>query len=165
MIGFKHLAFDVPKLDPSIEALRGDGIEPDRVIDFNETIPGCRLAFFRDPEGSEFRIGNKWRITESVRGVARFPSPSPRWNEENKMPERTRRRSPDFLLHTVLAHLSEGCDLSALGSRRVVLCVTMVSCGLPHSRAASGYRRLANRPARLALSWPRSRLATLAEEA
>jgi glyoxylase I family protein len=51
-IGFKHLAFDVPKLEPAIEALRGDGIEPDRVIDFGAVIPGSRLVFFRDPEGN-----------------------------------------------------------------------------------------------------------------
>jgi hypothetical protein len=49
-----------------------------------------------------------------------LPIPSFRWKEENKMPERTRLAIPDFLLHTVLGHLSEGCDLSALGSRRVV---------------------------------------------
>jgi hypothetical protein len=30
------------------------------------------------------------------------------------MPERTRRRSAIFCLHTVFGHLSEGCDLSAL---------------------------------------------------
>ena len=51
-IGFKHLAFEVAKLEPAIEALRGDGIEPDPIIDFGETIPGCRLVFFRDPEGN-----------------------------------------------------------------------------------------------------------------
>jgi hypothetical protein len=39
----------VAKLEPAIEALRGDGIEPDPIIDFGETIPGCRLVFFRDP--------------------------------------------------------------------------------------------------------------------
>jgi glyoxylase I family protein len=52
LIGFKHLAFDVPKLEPAIEALRGDGIEPDRVIDFGAFIPGSRLVFFHDPEGN-----------------------------------------------------------------------------------------------------------------
>jgi glyoxylase I family protein len=51
-IGFKHLAFDVPKLEPAIEELRGDGIEPDPVIDFGHVIPGSRLVFFRDPEGN-----------------------------------------------------------------------------------------------------------------
>jgi glyoxylase I family protein len=60
-IGFKHLAFDVPKLDPSIDALRAAGIEADRVIDFNETIPGCRLAFFRDPEGNIIELMEGYR--------------------------------------------------------------------------------------------------------
>jgi hypothetical protein len=80
------------------------------------------------------------------------------------MPERTRRRSPIFCC-IVLAHLSDGCDLSALGSQGVVLCITMLSCALLHSQAASGYRRLVDRLARLALSWLRSRLATWVEEA
>jgi len=39
-----------------------------------------------------------------------------------------------------------------------------VSSALLHSEAGSGYRRLADRPVRLALSWPRNRLTTLAEE-
>jgi hypothetical protein len=55
--------------------------------------------------------------------------------------------------------------LEFAGSRCAVLSATMVGSALPHSQGASGYRRLADRPARLALSWPRSRLATLAEEA
>ena len=29
-VGFKHLAFDAPKLEPAIESLRADGIEPVR---------------------------------------------------------------------------------------------------------------------------------------
>jgi len=50
-IGFKHLAFNVPKLEPVIEALKADGIVPDPIIDAGIHIPGCRLVFFRDPEG------------------------------------------------------------------------------------------------------------------
>jgi hypothetical protein len=38
-----------------------------------------------------------------------------------------------------------GNFFGALGSRRVVLCVIMLSRGLPRSRVASGYRRLADR--------------------
>jgi hypothetical protein len=51
-IGFKHLAFDVPRLEPAIEALRADGIESDPIIDLGQLIPGCRIVFFRDPEGN-----------------------------------------------------------------------------------------------------------------
>jgi glyoxylase I family protein len=60
-IGFKHLAFDVSKLEPAIEALRGDGIEPDRVIDFGAVIPGSRLLFFRDPEGNIIELMEGYR--------------------------------------------------------------------------------------------------------
>jgi catechol 2,3-dioxygenase-like lactoylglutathione lyase family enzyme len=38
-IGFKHLAFDVPRLEPAIEALRADGIEREPIIDMSELIP------------------------------------------------------------------------------------------------------------------------------
>ena len=76
-----------------------------------------------------------------------------------------RERTPDFLLHTVLARLSLTvviCPLRLLtgGSFRYYgeLCLAAL-------QVASGYRRLADRLAKLALSWPRSRLATLAEEA
>ena len=51
-IGFRHVAFDVPKLEPVLQALRDDGIEPDPIIDAGNVIPGCRICFFRDPEGN-----------------------------------------------------------------------------------------------------------------
>jgi glyoxylase I family protein len=51
-IGFKHLAFDVPKLEPVLDALRADGIEPDPIIDCSHIAPGARIVFFRDPEGN-----------------------------------------------------------------------------------------------------------------
>ena len=58
-IGFKHLAFDALKLEPAIESLRADGIEPDPITDISKHIPGCRVVFFRDPEGNliEFMEG------------------------------------------------------------------------------------------------------------
>ena len=46
VIGLKHLAFDVPKLEPIIEALRADGIEPDPIVDVGRFIPGCRVVFY-----------------------------------------------------------------------------------------------------------------------
>ena len=51
-IGFKHLAFDVPKLEPFIEALKADGVACDPVIDCAAILPGLRLVFFRDLEGN-----------------------------------------------------------------------------------------------------------------
>ena len=51
-IGFKHLAFDVPKLEPLLEALQAEGIEPDPIIDMGHHAPGFRIVFFRDPEGN-----------------------------------------------------------------------------------------------------------------
>jgi glyoxylase I family protein len=55
-VGFKHLAFDAPKLELAIESLRTDGIEPDPVIDISKHIPGCRVVFFRDPEGNVIEL-------------------------------------------------------------------------------------------------------------
>ena len=52
VIGFKHLAFEVPRLEPAIAALRVDGIEPDPIIDLGDVIPGFRIVFFRDREGN-----------------------------------------------------------------------------------------------------------------
>ena len=60
-IGFKHLAFDVPKLEPVLEALRADGIEPDPIIDAGDFIPGLRLVFFRDPEGNVLELLEGYR--------------------------------------------------------------------------------------------------------
>ena len=52
VVGFKHLAFDVPQLEPAIAALRADGLEPDPIIDMGHVTPGFRIVFFRDPEGN-----------------------------------------------------------------------------------------------------------------
>jgi len=51
-IGFKHLAFDVPKLEPILDGLRADAIEPDPIIECGHVAPGLRIVFFRDPEGN-----------------------------------------------------------------------------------------------------------------
>jgi glyoxylase I family protein len=50
-VGFKHLAFNVPKLEPVIEGLKADGIECDPIIELPKLAPGFRIVFFRDPEG------------------------------------------------------------------------------------------------------------------
>ena len=51
-IGFKHLAFDVPKLEPVIAALQEDGVTCDAIIDCPNIAPGARIVFFRDLEGN-----------------------------------------------------------------------------------------------------------------
>jgi glyoxylase I family protein len=51
-VGYKHLAFDVPKLEPVIEALKADGIDTDPIIDVGHIVSGFRIVFFRDPEGN-----------------------------------------------------------------------------------------------------------------
>jgi glyoxylase I family protein len=51
-IGFKHLAFNVPKLEPVVEALKADGIACDAIIELPHLSPGFRIVFFRDPEGN-----------------------------------------------------------------------------------------------------------------
>jgi glyoxylase I family protein len=44
-IGFKHLALDVPKLEPILERLRAEGIEPEPIIDVGHIAPGFRIVF------------------------------------------------------------------------------------------------------------------------
>jgi glyoxylase I family protein len=51
-VGFKHLAFDVPRLEPVIAALQADGIQFDPIIDCDDVAPGVRIVLFRDPEGN-----------------------------------------------------------------------------------------------------------------
>jgi glyoxylase I family protein len=63
-VGFRHLAFDVPKLEPVIEALGADGVEPDPIEDVGELIPGLRVAFFRDPEGNILELLEGYRDEE-----------------------------------------------------------------------------------------------------
>ena len=50
-VGFKHLSFDVPKLESAIEPLRADGIEPDPIQDVGEHIPVCGSFSFVIPKG------------------------------------------------------------------------------------------------------------------
>jgi glyoxylase I family protein len=63
-IGFKHLAFDVPKLEPILEALQAEGIEPDPIIDVGHVAPGARIVFFRDPEGNILELMEGYRDEE-----------------------------------------------------------------------------------------------------
>ncbi len=60
-IGFKHLAFDVPKLEPMIEALRADGVTCDPIIDCSQVSPGLRIVFFRDLEGNIIELMENYR--------------------------------------------------------------------------------------------------------
>ena len=63
-VGFKHLAFDTPQLEPVIESLRADGIEPDPIVDISKHIPGGRVVFFRDPEGNLIEFFEGYRDEE-----------------------------------------------------------------------------------------------------
>jgi catechol 2,3-dioxygenase-like lactoylglutathione lyase family enzyme len=63
-IGFKHLAFEVPRLESATEALRADGIEPDPIIDMGQLISGCRIVFFRDREGNIVELMEGYRDEE-----------------------------------------------------------------------------------------------------
>jgi glyoxylase I family protein len=51
-LGYRHLAFEVPKLEPALESLRADGVEPDPIHEVPHLAPGARIVFFRDPEGN-----------------------------------------------------------------------------------------------------------------
>lgn len=60
-IGFRHLAFDVERLEPVIQSLREEGIEPDPIIDNGKVIPGSRIVFFRDHEGNILELMEGYR--------------------------------------------------------------------------------------------------------
>ena len=51
-VGFRHLAFNVLKLETVIAALKEDGIEADKIIELPNISPGFRIVFLRDPEGN-----------------------------------------------------------------------------------------------------------------
>ena len=60
-IGFKHLAFDVPKLEFAMESLRADGIQFEPVLNQDHVTPGLRIVFFRDPEGNIIELMEGYR--------------------------------------------------------------------------------------------------------
>ena len=59
-VGFKHLAFEVPKLEPVIKSLKRDGVAMGEVFDCSDVSPGLRAAFFHDPEGNQVEILENW---------------------------------------------------------------------------------------------------------
>jgi glyoxylase I family protein len=63
-IGFRHVALDVPKLEPVLDDLRADGIEPDPIIELPQLAPGFRIVFFRDPEGNIIELMENYRDEE-----------------------------------------------------------------------------------------------------
>jgi len=64
-VGFRHLCFEVPKLEPVIEALGRDGVEVGPIMDCSGILPGLRAAFFNDPEGNQVEILEHWRDEEN----------------------------------------------------------------------------------------------------
>ena len=61
VIGFKHLAFEVPDLDATIAKLQAAGIETDPIMDAGKHVPGLRVCFFRDPEGNILELMEGWQ--------------------------------------------------------------------------------------------------------
>lgn len=59
-LGFKHLAFEVPQIEPVIESLKRDGVDVGEIFDCSDVAPGLRAAFFADPEGNEVEILEHW---------------------------------------------------------------------------------------------------------
>jgi catechol 2,3-dioxygenase-like lactoylglutathione lyase family enzyme len=64
LIGFRHLALDVAKLEPIVEALQADGIEPEPIRELDHVTPGLRILFFRDPEGTIIELMEGYRDEE-----------------------------------------------------------------------------------------------------
>jgi catechol 2,3-dioxygenase-like lactoylglutathione lyase family enzyme len=63
-VGFRHLAFDVPKIEPVLEALKAEGIAHDPIMAVPHIDPGCRIVFFRDPEGNIIELMENYRDEE-----------------------------------------------------------------------------------------------------
>lgn len=63
-VGFKHLAFEVPKLEPAIAALSADGIAVDRIMELPHLAPGLRICFFKDPDGNILELMEGWQDEE-----------------------------------------------------------------------------------------------------
>jgi glyoxylase I family protein len=63
-VGFRHLAFDVPRLEPAIERLKADGVSVDPIIELPDLGKGFRIAFFRDPEGNVLELMENYRDDE-----------------------------------------------------------------------------------------------------
>ena len=61
VIGFKHLAFEVPDLDAAIAKLQAAGIKTDPIMDAGEHVPGLRICFFKDPEGNILELMEGWQ--------------------------------------------------------------------------------------------------------
>jgi len=59
-IGFKHCAFEVPRLEPVIEGLKRDGVDVGEIFDCSDVSPGLRAAFFHDPEGNQVEVLEHW---------------------------------------------------------------------------------------------------------
>lgn len=60
-VGFKHLAFEVPKLEPVIAGLQEDGVTTERIIDCSQSVPGLRICFFKDPDGNILELMEGWK--------------------------------------------------------------------------------------------------------
>ncbi len=56
LVGFKHLAFEVPDLEEAIEGLQRDGIQTDDIIDCAAVVEGLRICFFNDPDGNRLEL-------------------------------------------------------------------------------------------------------------
>ena len=63
-VGFKHFAFEIPKLEPFIDALRADGVDIDPIREVPFLAPGARIVFFRDPEGNIVELMEGYRDEE-----------------------------------------------------------------------------------------------------
>ena len=63
-IGFRHIAFEVDRLEPIVEGLRADNVDLDSIIDCSALVPGMRIVFFRDPEGNSVELMEGYRDEE-----------------------------------------------------------------------------------------------------
>lgn len=60
-VGFKHLAFEVPRLEACLEKLAELGVTADPIIDCGQIVAGLRIVFLRDPEGNILELMEGWQ--------------------------------------------------------------------------------------------------------
>jgi glyoxylase I family protein len=59
-LGFKHICFEVDRIEPVVEGLNADGVQTGPIEDCSEHAAGLRACFFTDPDGNTIEILDGW---------------------------------------------------------------------------------------------------------
>ena len=55
-VGFKHLCFEVDDIKSTVEQMRNDGIEIEKIFDHSEIAEGYMYCFMSDPENNRVEL-------------------------------------------------------------------------------------------------------------